>query len=228
MNYVAVITFLSSFFFCSQVALASSCDEFDKYYITQRLFILQIRGETTENMKKDFILMARRCGFNINTGSILSEKEKLSKKGSQPSKKYIANINDNFDALIINIANHNKIDPALVKAVIHVESGFDVYAVSSKGAIGLSQVMPATAINLGVKIKDLWDPEINIETGVRYLALNLYAFGSVKKALIAYNAGPSMAARVNGPEDLAMIPEETRTYLKRVLALYRIYKSSGH
>jgi soluble lytic murein transglycosylase-like protein len=103
-----------------------------------------------------------------------------------------------------------------VKAVIRVESCFDVQAVSRVGARGLMQLMPATASELGVK--NAFDAEQNIEGGVRYLRKMLERFDNdTEMAVAAYNAGPQAVARHRGVPPY----EETQRYVKRVLAEYR-------
>jgi soluble lytic murein transglycosylase len=104
---------------------------------------------------------------------------------------------------IVREAKRHGIDPLLVVAVIRTESSFDNYAVSPAGAMGLMQVMPGTGSWLmkrrGARLgrrTNLFDSELNIEIGTAYLAELLARFGSVEKALIAYNAGPGAAARI--------------------------------
>jgi hypothetical protein len=104
---------------------------------------------------------------------------------------------------------------ALVRAVIEVESEFDRYAVSSKGAQGLMQLMPPTARRLGVL--DPFDARQNIFAGVQYLRLLLDLFqGDVELALAAYNAGENAVLRFNGVPPY----RETRSYVDRVRALF--------
>ena len=102
--------------------------------------------------------------------------------------------------------------PELITAVIRAESNFNVSAVSTAGAQGLMQLMPATARELGVK--NSFDIEQNIDGGAKYLRKMLDRFGgSVRKALAAYNAGPGTVIKYNG-----RVPyPETRQYVRRVL-----------
>lgn len=106
----------------------------------------------------------------------------------------------------------------LILAVIAVESAFDPSAMSPKGARGLMQVMPKTALKLGVNPDLLFAPGINIETGTRYLRELADRYrGHTVTVLAAYNAGP---ARVDSQ---ARLPRETTNYLRRVRAAYPYY-----
>ena len=118
-----------------------------------------------------------------------------------------------FDSLVALYSARYNVEAALVRAMIATESGFDVRARSPKGAIGLMQLMPATARELGV---NPWVAHENIEGGVRYVAEMLRTFGSVELALIAYNAGPGYARRYARRE--VALYGETRTYVRKVLA----------
>jgi soluble lytic murein transglycosylase-like protein len=104
----------------------------------------------------------------------------------------------------------------LVKAVIQVESGYDHQAISPVGAMGLMQLMPATAARFGVK--KAFVPADNIEGGVRYLSYLLKLFNSnTKLAVAAYNAGENRVKRTNAIPDFV----ETQNYVRKVLALYK-------
>jgi soluble lytic murein transglycosylase-like protein len=128
---------------------------------------------------------------------------------------------DDFQGTIISAANQYDVDPALVRAVIHAESAFRPNVKSRAGALGLMQLMPGTAKDMGVS--DPLSPEQNIRGGVRYLAWLLeQTKGNTTLATAAYNAGPGAVARHNG------IPpyEETQTYVKRVRILHDRYRKA--
>lgn len=100
----------------------------------------------------------------------------------------MAGKNINYDNLIATAASLNGVDPVLMKAMMHTESGFNPNARSPVGAQGLMQLMPATAKRFGVK--DVWDPAENINGATRYLAvLNKQFGGDINKVVAAYNAG---------------------------------------
>jgi len=122
------------------------------------------------------------------------------------------------------------VDSNLIKAVVVTESGFNLQAVSPKGAIGLMQVMPATARQYGVMAepgstvaRKLTNPELNIHTGTKYLSylLRLYG-GQVDLALAAYNAGEGAVLKAGN-----QIPDykETQDYVRKVLAVYKVLQT---
>ncbi len=124
-----------------------------------------------------------------------------------------------YDGLIGLTARQHRVQPALVKAVIAVESNFDANAVSNKGAQGLMQLMPETSVSLGVE--DPFQPTQNVRAGTLYLRKMLDRYGDMERALAAYNAGPKAVDRHHG------IPPypETKAYVARVLEYYRGYRS---
>jgi hypothetical protein len=119
-----------------------------------------------------------------------------------------------FAGLIERVALKHGIDPELVHAVVRAESNYQPHAKSHVGARGLMQVMPATGRDFGVR--DLYDPEKNLEAGVQYLKFLLARFNHIQ-AIAAYNAGPATVRKYRG------IPpfEETQNYVKKVLDNFR-------
>ena len=125
-----------------------------------------------------------------------------------------------IDALVEQNATTWQVDPALIKAVIANESGFNANATSKVGAQGLMQLMPETAAGLGVR--DAYDPAQNVAGGARYLRGLLDRFGGDKRlAIAAYNAGPGAVAKYGDVPPYA----ETRNYVQNVLASFDKYSS---
>jgi soluble lytic murein transglycosylase-like protein len=114
-------------------------------------------------------------------------------------------------SMVRRIAQRHAVEWRLVMAIIASESGGDPFAVSPVGAVGLMQLMPGTASDLGV---DPWDPEQNVDGAVRYLSTLLSTFGSVDLSLVAYNAGPEFARRYR--DGVVELGAETRAFLMRV------------
>jgi soluble lytic murein transglycosylase-like protein len=138
-----------------------------------------------------------------------------------PPSMNMVNIVDskNFDFLISELARKYEIDFALVKAMIRAESGFNPYAVSRKGARGLMQLMPETALRMNVS--NCFNPKENIEGGVRYLKYLLSLFNNdLRLSLAAYNAGENIVSQ------LGTIPpyRETVDYVRKVLSFYQSYR----
>jgi soluble lytic murein transglycosylase-like protein len=128
---------------------------------------------------------------------------------------------DDLREKISFLAEDYNIDEELIRAVIQVESGWNANAVSAKGAMGLMQLMPRTAEMLGVE--DAFDPEQNLEGGVKYLSQLTDKYeGDVEKALAAYNAGPSRVEAAGG----SPFPV-TQRYVDNVMALYHRYREEG-
>jgi len=118
-----------------------------------------------------------------------------------------------FADLIHTVALKHGIDPALVHAVVQAESNYQPRAKSQVGARGLMQVMPATAAEFGVR--NLLDPQANLEAGVQYLKFLLTRF-DLTNAIAAYNAGPGAVRKYDG---IPPFPE-TRSYVKKVCATF--------
>ena len=122
---------------------------------------------------------------------------------------------EKIEDMIREVSGRYRVDPALVRAVIETESNWNSSAVSRKGALGLMQLVPGTAHQLGVN--NAFDPKQNLDGGVRYLHSLLERYnGDLDRALAAYNAGPHAVDRAGG------IPQyrETRDYVQKVTDSY--------
>jgi soluble lytic murein transglycosylase-like protein len=127
-----------------------------------------------------------------------------------------------FSKHINEAAYRYQIDPLLIKAIVKVESDFNQYAVSHKGALGLMQLMPDTIQDM--KVLNPFDPGDNISGGTRFLKKNLMRFdGDLELSLAAYNAGPEKVLAENRVPDFP----ETQNFIKRVLEQYRRYQAVG-
>lgn len=128
-----------------------------------------------------------------------------------------------YDALVVTEAQRQKVEPALVKAVIAVESACDPVAVSPKGATGLMQLIPETAARYGVR--QISDPQENVRGGTRYLRDLLDLFrGNLALALAGYNAGEGAVQRYNNT-----VPPypETQAYVRLVMQFYEYFGGGG-
>jgi soluble lytic murein transglycosylase-like protein len=142
-----------------------------------------------------------------------------------------------YDPVVRKVAKAHSIDPELVHVIIRAESNYDVFAISDKGALGLMQLMPATAMQYGVR--NVFDPAQNIEGGVRYLKdlVKLFADQSKQTQLVlaAYNAGQEAVRKYKGippyPETKAYIAGIMRSYKKTTVSTknptYMVRDASG-
>ena len=129
-----------------------------------------------------------------------------------------------YDHIIEKAATAADVESNLLRAVIVVESGFNSRALSKRGAVGLMQLMPATAMRFGVS--DLYDPLQNVHAGAQYLKFLINRFGQdISLALAAYTAGEDAVDRSG-----RQIPPyaETQAYVPKVLAVYRMLVSQAH
>lgn len=129
-------------------------------------------------------------------------------------------IKSQYDALIVNTSLKYDLEPSFIKAVIHVESAFDRYALSTAGAMGLMQLMPATAASYQLN-QNQFDANRNVEAGVQHLKDLMDQYNNDKNlSLAAYNAGAGAVSRYNGIPPFA----ETKEYIRKVMKLYDMYR----
>lgn len=124
------------------------------------------------------------------------------------------------DSYIVDSGRRNSVDPLLLYAIMHQESTFKPRAMSNKGARGLMQLMPGTAVRFGVT--SIWDPKQNIEGGTRYVRFLLDTFqGDVQLALAGYNAGEGAVVKYG-----FRIPpySETQEYVRRISRRYDLIR----
>uniref|UniRef100_A0A7V4G760 Lytic transglycosylase domain-containing protein n=1 Tax=Desulfobacca acetoxidans TaxID=60893 RepID=A0A7V4G760_9BACT len=152
------------------------------------------------------------AGAPRGSGSARNEVERHFRSGSAQGRRASYN-SEAFDHLIKEASLKHQVPEGLIKAVIKVESNFNPRATSPKGAMGLMQLMPGTARDLGVR--QAYDPRENIDGGTRYLKDLLQRYGgNVPMALAAYNWGPGNLEKGRS------LPRETRDYLASIGRLY--------
>lgn len=155
---------------------------------------------------------------NVNSGG--KNRKKVKSGSGRPRKSSSRSASSpqsrgNYAEIIRQACDRHGVDPALVKALIRVESGFDPYALSRKGAMGLMQLMPQTA--LAWNVRDSFDPAENIDGGVKYLRHLIDRYeGNLSLALAAYNSGETAVKR------WGTIPpfKETQNYVRKVMRIY--------
>ena len=168
---------------------------------------IETLGASTGTDASALAAMSRLLVGNASAGATAA----VAKARYQPTSQVVPAGFADYSATISQMANEEGVPASLLGALVWSESGFNPDAVSSAGARGLAQLMPATATALGV---DIDDPTDNLRGGARYLRQMLDRFASTDLALAAYNAGPGAVTRAGG------IPayQETQNYVTRVMA----------
>ena len=196
----------------------------------QGVAVTSIDGETADIPQEtglDFDLSqpltvipeANKLGKSIYAGSVSTQRKDLAQKDLLVKKldSTVLRRLRRYDRLITHAAAQNGLDPNLLKALVYIESAGNYKAVSPKRAMGLTQLRIPTAREMGVK--NVFNPQQNLLGGAKYLSQQLKAFKNESTALAAYNAGPTRVRRGN------TLPTETRSYVKRVLAVRNILAS---
>jgi len=152
----------------------------------------------------------------VNTGETSSRVDWMTRSFRPSASAISGRVPANIDQLVEQTASRFQVDPELIHAIVRVESGYDPKAVSSKGAMGLMQLIPATAHRFGVM--NPFDPKQNLEGGVNYLKYLMGLFGGdLTLSLAAYNAGEHSVQRSGG---IPAIPE-TQNYVRKVTTIYQ-------
>jgi soluble lytic murein transglycosylase-like protein len=166
-------------------------------------------GVTFEKLLSDKMKIAQEEAKSVSEISVAQAAEGSGKAGS------LAAGSNDFNEIIRDASQKYGVDEKFIKSIIQQESGFNPKATSWCGAMGMMQLMPETAKDLGVK--NAYDPRDNIMGGVKYIKEQLDRFGGDKrKALAAYNAGPGAVMKFGG------IPpyKETENYVRNIMATY--------
>ena len=217
-SFIVILFFLWPFIHVEKVH-SEQDDSFYQDFLLQRMMIAKVRqynGETSAStLLQELRKEANRNGIKIPAWAKRGSYKKLTGYIPRGHRRSL----DQYDDLIIKASKTYRLSPALIKAVIKVESGFVNGAISHAGAQGLMQLMPDTAKDL--EVFDAFDPEANIFGGTRLLRKHIDEFLSLKRSLIAYNAGPDVVRKG------LRIPRETREYVKKVIHYYQIYKKQG-
>ena len=174
----------------------------------KRVFINETANVVVRPAKASYVRGFMATGVASRTTRISSSASGILSVAAQANREKI-------EEMIREVSTRYRVDPALVRAVIQTESNWNSTAVSSKGALGLMQLVPGTAQQLGVN--NAFDPKQNLDGGVRYLHTLLERYnGDLDRALAAYNAGPGAVDRAGG------VPRyrETREYVQKVTDSY--------
>ena len=123
---------------------------------------------------------------------------------------------DTVKQAIIKQSNAMGVDPAIMLSLAKIESGFNQNAKGASGTVGVFQLMPSTAKNMGYNPYNL---DENIKAGITYYKNMYNQFGSMELAVAAYNSGPMAVKRINA------VPKHSQPFVNRVMADYRYYKS---
>lgn len=185
---------------------------------------LDIAIRRMQTIEKQFASLSDATNSSSGFQSILDAKLNKVNDNNSQGKVFKNECVDKaeIDGLIEKYSNKNGLDKDFVKALVKQESGFNPNATSKCGAMGLMQLMPATAQGLGVS--NAYDIEQNIAGGTKYLKSMIDRFdGDAKLALAAYNAGPNAVKKYGG------IPpyQETQNYVKNVLSIYENMKGGN-
>jgi soluble lytic murein transglycosylase-like protein len=210
---------------CASSVFSQSASSGSSYRIDNFDFVNAVRISTpapqTASLTKARRSKMRGAGFAANAGAInaIINDRMAEIKGSNSLDGFTTG-NASIDSYILESGRRNAVDPLLLYAIMHQESTFKPRAMSNKGARGLMQLMPGTAVRFGVN--SIWDPQQNIEGGSRYMRFLLDKFeGNVELALAGYNAGEGAVIKYG-----YRIPpyNETQEYVRRISKRYSLIR----
>ena len=173
-----------------------------------------VKKSSDKNSRK--LTSSRNFKYSPPVGSLIH----LTSQSTNPSLGGFTTGNSDVDSFIVDSGKRNSVDPLLLYSIMHQESSFKPRAMSYKGARGLMQLMPPTAVRFGVT--NIWDPRQNIEGGARYMRFLLDLFsGDVNLALAGYNAGEGAVIKYG-----YNIPpySETQEYVQRIGRRYSLIR----
>ena len=201
---ISVIITVSACFAQAQTPSGYRLDNFDFNAVTiQTPKVDPPKKPTTKRL-----LTSKNYTYSPAPGALVH----LTSQPMNPSLGGFTTGNSDVDNFIVESGKRNSVDPLLLYSIMHQESSFKARAMSYKGARGLMQLMPATAMRFGVS--NIWDPKQNIEGGARYMRFLLDLFsGDVRLALAGYNAGEGAVMKYG-----YQVPpySETREYVRRI------------
>jgi soluble lytic murein transglycosylase-like protein len=203
-------TILTSAVFCLAIGrLAIPAHAQLPYYVDDRGNLVYTNDDARHTPKTKAATTAAKPAASADSNRNNAE---LHAANSAPANPLGADV---LHQLVQETAHKHNVDPKLVSAVISTESNWNTAAISRKGALGLMQLVPETALRFGVY--NPFDPTQNVEAGVTYLSNLLERYnGDLPKALAAYNAGPRAVDRWGGVPDF----RETREYVRKVTSSY--------
>lgn len=169
-----------------------------------------VAGSAADRLAKKFSVMDGRLAQQYEGSARLRPEAQVSRRAADPILTWTGSYRGKWLAEAKSAARRHGIPEALFLRLVTQESGWNPGAISHKGAIGLAQLMPATAARLGVNPRD---PAQNLDGGARYLARQFLSFGDWRLALAAYNAGPAAVERYGGVPPY----RETQGYVRAIL-----------
>jgi soluble lytic murein transglycosylase-like protein len=179
--------------------------------------ILFMRNHSIEYIKKGLFIIIFQTNYDINSQGTLGNRINIQSRINRPRSRSRLSAQE-IEPWVKWASGNHKIPPALIKAVIRVESNFNPAATSPKGAQGLMQLMPGTAEEL--QVSNAYDVKENISAGTRYLGMLLQKFNNnLPLALVAYNAGPQRVARCQGVPPI----KETQGFVRDVCTNFLQY-----